>query len=132
MLPLMGYGDPAAERMRCTVAAVSRELQHGPFLFRYRAEDGLPGREGCFVNTSFWMVDALARGGRLGEAQVLMSDLMGMANDVGLFSEEIHPVTGEFLGNFPQGLVHLSLIDAAFAIADALDSGSRQILVPQS
>jgi GH15 family glucan-1,4-alpha-glucosidase len=130
MLPLMGYGDPAGDRTLATIDAIKRELQHGPFLFRYKAEDGLPGMEGCFLNTSFWLVDALARAGRLDEAQALMQELVGFANDVGLYAEEIHPETREFLGNFPQGLVHLSLIDAAFAIADALDRGSRQIPAP--
>jgi GH15 family glucan-1,4-alpha-glucosidase len=132
MLSLMGFGDPAGVRMRGTIDAVMRELRRGPFLFRYKADDGLPGEEGCFLNTSFWLVDSLARAGRVPEAQDLMRELLSRANDVGLYSEEIQPDTGEFLGNFPQGLVHLSLIDAAFAVADALDRGSREIPSPRA
>ena len=116
MLPLVDYGDPRGPRINGTIDAVARELQSGDFVYRYRADDGVPGGEGCFLNCSFWLVHALARAGRLDEASALMDRLAARANDVGLFSEEIDPASGRFLGNFPQALVHLALINAAIAI----------------
>jgi GH15 family glucan-1,4-alpha-glucosidase len=119
MLPLLGYADDRRDRINGTIDAVIRELRDGDFVYRYRAADGVPGGEGCFLNCSFWLVSALARVGRLDEATMLMERLLSRANDVGLYSEEIDARTGEFLGNFPQALVHLALIDAAAACSPA-------------
>jgi GH15 family glucan-1,4-alpha-glucosidase len=119
MLALMQFEDPRGERMRGTIDAVCRLLQHGDFVFRYDVDDGVAGGEGCFVNASFWLVAALARAGRVDEASALMDRLCRKANDVGLYAEETDPASGAFLGNFPQALVHLALVDAAIAIRDA-------------
>jgi GH15 family glucan-1,4-alpha-glucosidase len=115
---LFSYGDAKTDRWAGTINAVRRELAHGPFVHRYTGDDGLAGLEGAFLTCSFWLVEALARTGRIDDAVQLMHELVGLANDIGLYAEEIEPTTGAFLGNMPQGLSHLALISAALTIAE--------------
>ena len=119
MMPIMRYMDARDPRMIATIDRVRRELGRGPLVYRYLGEDGVPGSEGMFVCCSFWLVEALALAGRRAEASELMSALLVLANDVGLYAEEMSADTQEFLGNFPQGLVHLALISAAVALSEA-------------
>ncbi len=111
-----GYLDPNGERFGRVVDVIREELgAGGPLLFRYSEARG---QEGAFVACSFWLVEALARSGRVEEARATMNELVKLSNDVGLYAEQIDPATHSFLGNFPQGLSHLSLINAAAAIRD--------------
>jgi GH15 family glucan-1,4-alpha-glucosidase len=116
---LMGYSKASDPRLQRTVETLRRELGRGPLMIRYTGEDGLRSREGAFLTCSFWLVDALARIGRVDEAVETMEELLSLANDVGLYAEEIDLETRSFLGNMPQGLVHLALIGAAATIAGA-------------
>ena len=112
-----GYLDPKGEKFAALIDAIRAELSAGgPLLYRYT---GSEGHEGAFVACSFWLVEALARAGRIGEAREMMEAMVALTNDVGLLSEQIDPATHEFLGNFPQGLSHLSLINAAAALHEA-------------
>jgi GH15 family glucan-1,4-alpha-glucosidase len=118
---LLGYGAEDPARLAATVTVLRRDLGRGPLVHRYSGEDGLRGAEGAFLCCSFWLADALARIGRREEATELMQQLIALANDVGLYAEELDPPTNELLGNIPQGLVHLALINAAVSIANADD-----------
>jgi GH15 family glucan-1,4-alpha-glucosidase len=117
----MGY--PERERLDRTVDAIRERLAAAPGLI-YRTTEHV-GQEGAFVACSFWVVEALARLGRLDEAAETMEQVLPYASDLGLFSEEIDPESGELLGNFPQGLSHLALINAAGAVQDAEESATR-------
>ena len=120
---LLTAGFDDGPRMSRTIDALRAELGDGPLLFRF---SGARGTEGAFVACSFWMVSALARVGRADEAAELMDRLLALPNDVGILSEMIAPPTADsaatFLGNLPQGLSHLSLINAALAVDDAAGS----------
>lgn len=107
------------ERLSSTIDAIFAELgAGGPLLHRSAMLRDREG-DGAFLACSFWAAEALARCGRTGEARALLDDLIGLSNDVGLFSEEIDPATGSFLGNFPQALTHLALVNAVAAYGDA-------------
>jgi len=112
VVPQVGF--PLEEEvLQRTVDHVAQELGHGPFFQRYRTPDGLSGGEGAFLICSFWYVDALLHLGREEEARVHFEQLLELANDVGLYSEEIDPASGAFLGNFPQAFTHLALVQSA-------------------
>jgi GH15 family glucan-1,4-alpha-glucosidase len=109
-------GFDRGERLVRTIDAVIANLARGPMVYRY---SGMEAEEGAFVACSFWLVNALVHVGRIDDARVLMDQAVGMVNDVGLLSEEIDPTTGGFLGNMPQGLSHLALINASHTLGAA-------------
>jgi GH15 family glucan-1,4-alpha-glucosidase len=118
LLAWYGFVDPSEPRMRQTFERVRERLAAGPgLLFRYEASRDVA--EGAFGICSFWACELLARGaGSLDEAERWFQELLGYQNDVGLFAEEISPVSGEPLGNFPQAFTHVGLIGAAVALEE--------------
>ena len=93
-----------------TVAVVRRSLEIDGLVYRYLTPDGLQGGEGAFLLCSFWLLDCLTFSGKLDEADELLARLLGLANDVGLFSEEVDVHSGEQLGNYPQAFSHMALV----------------------
>jgi GH15 family glucan-1,4-alpha-glucosidase len=123
LIPRVGFLPPDDPRVIGTIDAVRKELDHGGYLRRYSTTDsdqteidGLPGSEGTFLVCSFWLADALHMTGRTKEARELFERLVGLANDVGLLSEEFDPVSGRQLGNFPQAFSHIGLVNTALAL----------------
>jgi GH15 family glucan-1,4-alpha-glucosidase len=121
ILPQLGFEPPGSPRVSGTVDAIVHDLDAGAsLLYRYPpGHDGLPGIEGAFLPCSFWLVDALARGGRAAEATALFEELIALASPVGLYAEEMDPRTHHHLGNYPQALTHAALVQAALALRDA-------------
>lgn len=120
-LPLrrvIGFEHP---RMVATTGRIGEHLDAGNgLLYRYRPDespDGLPGHEGAFVICSFWLVDNLAGQGRLDDAQALFDSLCARTNALGLLAEQIDPVSGRFLGNYPQAFSHVGLVSSAVNLA---------------
>ncbi|MFJ8712989.1 glycoside hydrolase family 15 protein [Streptomyces violaceus] len=123
LIPRVGFLPPDDPRVIGTIDAIREELDHRGLLLRYTTADadasdvdGLPGSEGTFVVCSFWLADALYMTGRTKEARALFERLVGLANDVGLLSEEFDPVTCRQLGNFPQAFSHIGLVNTALAL----------------
>ncbi|POX47226.1 glucoamylase [Streptomyces sp. Ru71] len=127
LIPRVGFLPPDDPRVLGTVEAIREELGHHGFLRRYSSDgttvDGLPGEEGTFLACSFWLADALHGAGRRKEAQELFERLVGVANDVGLLSEEYDPVDDRLLGNFPQAFSHIGLVNTALALFGGQEAG---------
>jgi len=121
LLPMFGFVEYTDPRMTRTVDAIIEDLERDGLILRYdleAADDGLTGREGTFLACSFWLAECLAHQSRHDEARRFFDRAASTASDLGLFSEEFDTITNQMVGNFPQGLTHLSHIAAAVALAD--------------
>jgi GH15 family glucan-1,4-alpha-glucosidase len=116
MIPLVGFLPPTDERVVKTVEAIERELVVDGFVKRYQTHgdvDGLPGGEGAFLPCTFWLIDNLALIGRIDDAKSMFERLLGLCNDLGLYSEEYDPKAGRMIGNYPQAFTHVGLVNSA-------------------
>ncbi|MPZ92801.1 MAG: glycoside hydrolase family 15 protein [Actinobacteria bacterium] len=131
MMPLVGFLPATDGRVAGTVAAIERRLMRDGFVMRYSHEDaetidGLPGGEGAFLACSFWLADCLSLLGRIDAARTLFMRLLGICNDVGLLSEEYDPSSGRLMGNFPQALSHLSLVNTAHNLSPGVGAARHR------
>ena len=129
LMPLVKFMGPRDPMWLSTLAAVERDLVDDSLVYRYQIGDspvdGLQGREGTFSMCSFWLVECLSRSGDLEKARFFFEKMLGYANHVGLYGEELGP-SGEHLGNFPQAFTHLALISAAYDLNRRLsDTGQK-------
>lgn len=116
LMPLVRFISPTDPRWLKHLKAIERELVHDSLVYRYNAaetDDGLDGLEGTFNMCSFWYVECLSRAGKLSKARFYFEKMLGYANHLGLYAEELGP-KAEHLGNFPQAFTHLALISAAY------------------
>jgi len=122
LLPLVRFLPPDDPRLVATVLGIADELTVDGMVLRYRTEttdDGLNQPEGSFTTCSFWLVSALVEIGEVVRARQLCERLLTAASPLGLYAEELDPTTGRQLGNFPQALTHLALINAVLHVAAA-------------
>lgn len=123
LMPLVGFISPTDPRWLSTLRAIEEDLVDDSLVHRYRIEqapDGLRGREGTFCMCSFWYVECLSRAGDVEQARFIFEKMLGYANHLGLYAEQLGP-RGEHLGNFPQALTHLALISAACELSRRLE-----------
>jgi GH15 family glucan-1,4-alpha-glucosidase len=123
MMPIVGFLPPSDPRMLATIDATEERLTDDRGLvYRYRTAggiDGLEGDEGTFLLCSFWLAQALAMADQPERARGVFERTLAFRNDVNLLAEEVDPVSGELLGNFPQAFSHIGLVNAAWAISEA-------------
>ncbi len=124
LMMITNFTGSKEPRMLSTIKRIEEDLTSGALVLRYNpkmaASDGMGSQEGTFGACSFWLVENLARAGRLDEARLRLEKLLSYSNHLGLYAEEISP-TGEALGNFPQAFTHLALITACYHLDKSLN-----------
>ncbi len=115
LLPIVGFLPGDDERVVATLDAIERDLSKDGLVQRWTSS----GDEGAFVICSYWLAAGRAMAGQVERAREIFDTVTGYANDVGLLSEEIHLSDKALIGNFPQVLSHIGLINAAWAISQA-------------
>jgi len=128
LMPLIRFVSPTDPRWLSTLRAIEQELVSDSLVYRYRLgdghTDGLTGEEGTFSMCSFWYVECLSRMGDLHKARFFFEKMLGYANHLGLYGEELGP-QAQHLGNFPQAFTHLALISAAFDLDRRLSAAGH-------
>lgn len=123
LMPLVRFIGPKDPRWLSTLTRIEERLVSDSLVYRYRTDvgfDGLTGGEGTFSMCTFWYVECLSKSGQLNKARLYFEKMLGYANHVGLYAEQLG-LQGEHLGNFPQAFTHLGLISAALSLDNQLN-----------
>lgn len=120
VIPIVGFLPADDPRVLSTIDAIeARLMDDSGLVARYEGSDGLEGEEGAFLLCTFWLAHAHALAGNVARAREVLASAASFANELGLLAEEVDPSTGAMLGNFPQALSHIGLVNAAWAIGEA-------------
>lgn len=133
LMPLIRFISPKDPRWLSTLKRIEEELVSDSLVYRYRpdlaAPDGFVGHEGTFSMCTFWYVECLSRSGQLEKARYYFEKMLGYANHLGLYAEQLG-AQGEHLGNFPQAFTHLGLISAAYNLDKKLNNSRNKDVNP--
>lgn len=122
VMPILGFLPADDDKILGTVDAIERDLVQDGLVQRWTRA----GDEGAFIICSYWLVQALALAGRVDRARQVFETVTGRANDLGLLAEEIDRRDGRLIGNFPQALSHIGLINAAWTIGQVEAAGTSR------
>jgi GH15 family glucan-1,4-alpha-glucosidase len=129
LMPLLRFISPKDPRWLSSLKRIEEELVTDSLVYRYRPEvaapDGFVSKEGTFTMCSFWYVECLSRSGQLEKARYYFEKMLGYANHVGLYSEQLG-FEGEHLGNFPQAFTHMALISAAYNLNEQFNDNRNK------
>ena len=132
LLPALGFLPPDDPRISGTIAAVERELMSHGFVLRHDPREFGPIHaeplEGAFLACTLWLADAHVLAGNIEKAQVLFDRVVSIANDLGLLAEEYDPLARRQLGNFPQALTHIALINTAHNLDEVRKSSEKPVM----
>ncbi len=131
-LPMVGFLPANDPRIVGTIETIQRDLGANGMLWRYNpddAEDGLRGDEGTFTMCSLWLAGSLLAGGQVVEAREIFEKVLGYSGTLGLYSEMLDPLTGEYLGNYPQAFTHIGLIHTARNLSRAISASDQGKIV---
>lgn len=123
-----GFLDASDTRYQSTVLAIQKELEYKGLMFRYKNKDDFGEPSSAFTICSFWLIKSLYKIGRKQEAIEKFEKLLGYANHLGLFSEDLDFESKRLLGNFPQAYSHLALIETAMELGGNKLSKDEQLM----
>ena len=119
LLPMLGLLPASDPRFVKTTELIGKELSRNGFIMRYTEEDDFGAPETSFLSCQFWYIDAVAMIGRKDQAREMFQSLLTKRNAFGMFSEDLHPQTGQLWGNIPQTYTMAGIINTGCILSRA-------------